>query len=393
MIAVVELLKAILYGIVEGITEWLPVSSTGHLILLGEWLPFGFTKDPVLLSEFGEMFEVVIQLGTILAVVVMFWHKLWPFSKRKSAPEKKETWSLWLKVVIASVPAAAMGILGDKLIEKMTGKDIDGWIYNATVVAIALIVYGVAFIVIERFQKPDRIRVETTADITCKDAFFIGLFQMLSMVPGTSRSGSTILGSMLMGISRPAAAEFSFFMAIPVMVGASGIKVLGFLSFRQSYLMGFDFSNEDLAFPTPRSWEMVSNLLHAAGEDTEKLYPLIAGLVGSGAAIEFRTWARIYADLPRIEDIFDGKMPPLPGNSDAMYALAASITAYAREHRHETARLASSIRYIDRMPPDFSALVMRDYMCFEPDFKHKLMAIPEFARWLQTKGKLLNGAQ
>ena len=169
--------------------------------------------------------------------------------------------------------------------------------------------------------------------------------------------------------------------------------VLGFLSFRQSYLMGFDSGNEDLAFPTPRSWEMVSNLLHAAGEDTEKLYPLIAGLVGSGAAIEFRTWARIYADLPRIEDIFDEKMPPLPGNSDAMYALAASITAYAREHRHETARLASSIRYIDRMPPDFSALVMRDYMCFEPDFKHKLMAIPEFSRWLQTKGKLLNGAQ
>ena len=231
MTAVVELLKAILYGIVEGITEWLPVSSTGHLILLGEWLPFGFTKDPDLLAEFGEMFEVVIQLGAILAVVVIFWNKLWPFSKQKSVLEKRETWNLWLKVVIASVPAAAMGILGDKLIEKLTGKDIDGWIYNATVVAIALIVYGIAFILIERFRKPDLIRVETTADITCKDALFIGLFQMLSMVPGTSRSGSTILGSMLMGLSRPAAAEFSFFMAIPVMVGASGIKVLGFLSF------------------------------------------------------------------------------------------------------------------------------------------------------------------
>ena len=231
MTAVVELLKAILYGIVEGITEWLPVSSTGHLILLGEWLPFGFTKDPDLLAEFGEMFEVVIQLGAILAVVVIFWNKLWPFSKQKSVLEKRETWNLWLKVVIASVPAAAMGILGDKLIEKLTGKDIDGWIYNATVVAIALIVYGIAFILIERFRTPDRIRVETTAELTCKDALFIGLFQMLSMVPGTSRSGSTILGSMLMGLSRPAAAEFSFFMAIPVMVGASGIKVLGFLSF------------------------------------------------------------------------------------------------------------------------------------------------------------------
>ncbi len=228
---VVEFLKAVLYGIVEGITEWLPVSSTGHLILLQEWLPFAFTKDAALLAEFGEMFEVVIQLGAILAVVVLFWHKLWPFSTQKSKVEKQETWSLWFKVLIASVPAAAMGILGDKLIEKITGKDIDGWLFNATVVAIALIVYGIAFIVIEKFHKPERIRVETVADITYKDAFFVGLFQMLSMVPGTSRSGSTILGSMLMGLSRPAAAEFSFFMAIPVMVGASGIKVLGFLSF------------------------------------------------------------------------------------------------------------------------------------------------------------------
>ena len=228
---VIEFLKAILYGIVEGITEWLPVSSTGHLILLQEWLPFAFTEDPVLLAEFGEMFEVVIQLGAILAVVVLFWHKLWPFSAQKSSPEKRETWSLWFKVLIASLPAAIMGILGDKLIEKFTGKDIDGWIFNATVVAIALIVYGVAFIVIEKFHKPEQIRVETVADITYKKAFFVGLFQMLAMVPGTSRSGSTILGSMLLGLSRPAAAEFSFFMAIPVMVGASGIKVLGFLSF------------------------------------------------------------------------------------------------------------------------------------------------------------------
>ena len=231
MTAVLEFLKAVLYGIVEGITEWLPVSSTGHLILLQEWMPFAFAKDSALLAEFGEMFEVVIQLGAILAVVVLFWHKLWPFSPQKSKVEKRETWDLWLKVVIASVPAAAMGILGDKLIEKLTGKDIDGWIYNATVVAIALIAYGVAFIVIEKFHNPQRIRVETVADITYKNAFFVGLFQMLSMVPGTSRSGSTILGSMLMGLSRPAAAEFSFFMAIPVMVGASGIKVLGFFSF------------------------------------------------------------------------------------------------------------------------------------------------------------------
>ena len=231
MIAVVELLKAVLYGIIEGITEWLPVSSTGHLILLGEWLPFGFSEDAALLAEFGEMFDVVIQLGAILAVVVIYWQKLWPFSKQKSIVEKQGAWKLWLKVVIASVPAAAVGIVGDKLLEKLTGKDIDGWIYHASVVAVALIVYGIAFIVIEKLHKPQHTRVDSVEDITYRDAFLIGLFQMLSMVPGTSRSGSTILGSMLIGLSRPAAAEFSFFMAIPVMVGAGGIKMLGFLSY------------------------------------------------------------------------------------------------------------------------------------------------------------------
>ncbi len=228
---VIELLKAILYGIVEGITEWLPISSTGHLILLEEWLPFAFTKDAVLLAEFGEMFEVVIQLGAILAVVVLFWGKLWPFSKRKEIADRQRTWNLWLKVLIASVPAAAVGILGDKLIEVLTGKDIDGWIFNPVVVAIALIAYGIAFILIEKLHKPKGLQVETVEDISYRSAFLVGLFQILAMVPGTSRSGSTILGSMLIGFSRPAAAEFSFFMAIPVMVGASGIKVLGFLSF------------------------------------------------------------------------------------------------------------------------------------------------------------------
>ena len=228
---VIELLKAILYGIVEGITEWLPISSTGHLILLEEWLPFAFTKDAVLRAEFGEMFEVVIQLGAILAVVVLFWSKLWPFSKKKEIADRQRTWNLWLKVVIASVPAAMVGILGDKLIEKLTGKDIDGWIFNPVVVAVALIVYGIAFIVIEKLHKPQSVQVETVEDITYRSAFLVGLFQILAMVPGTSRSGSTILGSMLIGFSRPVAAEFSFFMAIPVMVGASGIKVLGFFSF------------------------------------------------------------------------------------------------------------------------------------------------------------------
>ncbi len=228
---ILEFLKALLYGIVEGITEWLPISSTGHLILLNEWLPFRFTDDATLAAEFWEMFEVVIQLGAILAVVILFWGRLWPFGSRKTADEKKGIWSLWLKVVIGCIPAGLAGMLGDKLLEKLTDKSIDGWLYNAYVVAVALIVYGVAFILIEKLRKPDMERIHTTADMGYKTAFFIGLFQMLSIIPGTSRSGSTILGAMLLGLSRTAAAEFSFFMAIPVMVGASGIKVLGFVSY------------------------------------------------------------------------------------------------------------------------------------------------------------------
>ena len=226
-----EWLKAILYGIVEGITEWLPISSTGHLILIEDFLPFAITTDKVFLDEFSEMFQVVIQLGAILAVVVLFWGKLWPFSAKKSSLEKKNTWMLWLKVVIASIPAALIGIVGDKILEKITGKDIDGWLYNSIVVAIALIVYGIAFIVIERLHKGSAARVDSIEDISMGQAFAIGAFQSLSIVPGTSRSGSTILGSMLLGLSRTAGAEFSFFMAIPAMVGASGIKILGFLGY------------------------------------------------------------------------------------------------------------------------------------------------------------------
>ena len=226
-----EWLKAILYGIVEGITEWLPISSTGHLILIEDFLPFAFTTDKVFLDEFSEMFQVVIQLGAILAVVVLFWGKLWPFSAKKSSYEKKNTWMLWLKVVIASVPAALIGIVGDKILEKASGKDIDGWLYNSIVVAIALIVYGVAFIVIERIHRGTAARVESIEEISLGKALAIGAFQSLSIVPGTSRSGSTILGSMLLGLSRTAGAEFSFFMAIPAMVGASGIKILGFLDY------------------------------------------------------------------------------------------------------------------------------------------------------------------
>jgi undecaprenyl-diphosphatase len=229
----IELLKSILYGIVEGVTEWLPISSTGHLILVEEWLPFAFTEDQAFLAEFSEMFQVVIQLGAILAVVILFWSKLWPFNMKQTPSERKNTWQLWFKVLTASIPAALVGIVFDKILEKLSGKDIDGWLYNAPVVALALIVYGVAFILIERAnaKKNTAPTVESIGDITYGRALAIGAFQALSIVPGTSRSGSTILGSMLLGFSRSTAAEFSFFMAIPAMVGGSLIKVLGFYDY------------------------------------------------------------------------------------------------------------------------------------------------------------------
>ncbi len=229
-----EIFKSILYGVVEGITEWLPISSTGHLILVEDFLPFAFSGDATFREEFWEMFQVVIQLGAILAVVVLFWNKLWPFVPGKTEAQKRGTWTLWLKVVVASCPAAFAGIVLDKVIELITHRDIDGWLYNSVVVAVALIVYGVAFIVIEHIndERDDcKGLVESVDALSYKQALLVGCFQALSIVPGTSRSGSTILGSMLMGISRTAGAEFSFFMAIPVMVGASGIKVLGFVKY------------------------------------------------------------------------------------------------------------------------------------------------------------------
>jgi hypothetical protein len=168
-------------------------------------------------------------------------------------------------------------------------------------------------------------------------------------------------------------------------------KVIGFLTFRQNYLMGFDSSSDDLAFATPRTWELVSNLLNSVSDDVDQMYFMISGLVGSGVAVEFRTWASVYKELPNIPDIFDGKFPPLPRNTDSMYALTASMTAYAREHKEDLVRIANSIAYADRMPPDFSTILMKDYMCIEKDYKEKLMRIPEFSQWLSTKGRLLNG--
>ena len=168
-------------------------------------------------------------------------------------------------------------------------------------------------------------------------------------------------------------------------------KVLGFLTFRQNYLMKFDAATEELAFATPRSWEMVSNILNFVSDDVGKMLPMISGIVGSGIAVEFHTWTQVYNDLPSLEDIFDGKNPKLPTGTDAMYALTAAMTAYARAHKEDMARISYSITYADRMPPDFSAMLMKDYMAIEKDYRTKLLQIPSFARWLSSKGRLING--
>lgn len=169
-------------------------------------------------------------------------------------------------------------------------------------------------------------------------------------------------------------------------------KVLGFLSFRQNYLMGFDSASDDLAFATPRSWEMVSNLLNHVSDDIEAMYPLISGLVGSGTAVELRTWAKVYQQLPDIQEVFEGKQPPLPQNADALYALCASMTAYAREHKENLQQIENSILYAEKMPPDFSTVLMKDYMYLDKNYRETLMRIPAFARWLRTKGALIHGA-
>ena len=210
-----DFLKAIFYGILEGITEWLPISSTGHLIILDEILPMNVSED------FMEMFNVVIQLGAILAVIVLFFHKLNPFSPKKDAAGKKETWSLWFKVVAAVLPSAVIGLLLDEW--------MNAHLYNHVVVAIALIVYGLAFIWVERRNAGQKCHISDVNAIDYRTAVLIGCFQCLALIPGTSRSGATILGAIFLSVGRSAAAEFSFFLAIPTMLGASGLKVLKFI--------------------------------------------------------------------------------------------------------------------------------------------------------------------
>lgn len=210
----IEILKAIVFGIVEGVTEWLPVSSTGHLILLNEFLTLNVSE------AFQEMFDVVIQLGAIFAVLVLFFHKLNPFSPKKSDRQKKDTWLLWGKVVVAVAPSAVLGVLFDDW--------FDAHFYNYVVVALMLILYGFAFIWVEDRNKDKKSAIRKVHQIDWRTALLIGAFQCLALIPGTSRSGSTILGAILLGVSRSAASEFSFFLAIPTMLGASALKALKF---------------------------------------------------------------------------------------------------------------------------------------------------------------------
>ena len=204
----IELLKSLLLGIVEGITEWLPISSTGHMILVNEFIGNkGFTSD--------DLYLYVIQLGAILAVVTLYFHKLNPFSKKKTAAQKKDTWQMWFKVVIACLPAAVIGLALNDYMEKF-----ENWL----VVSATLIIYGIAFIYIE--NRKNKVGIDSINKLTYKTALLIGAFQVLSIIPGTSRSGSTILGAIIIGCSRAVAAEFSFFLAIPVMFGVSFLKII-----------------------------------------------------------------------------------------------------------------------------------------------------------------------
>ena len=210
-----EILKAVLFGIVEGITEWLPISSTGHMILLNEFVKLEVSP------EFWEMFLVVIQLGAILAVVVLFWNKLFPFKFGETPVIQKDIFSMWFKIIVACIPAAVVGLLFDETFEAL--------FYNPVSVAVALIVFGIAFLVVENRNRALKPKVNSLSEITYKTAMIIGVFQLIAAVfPGTSRSGATIIGGLIIGVSRTVAAEFTFFMAIPVMLGASLLKILKF---------------------------------------------------------------------------------------------------------------------------------------------------------------------
>ena len=223
MISIIEILKAVLFGIVEGITEWLPISSTGHMILLNEFVTLDVSQ------EFWEMFLVVIQLGAILAVVILFWNKIFPFRFHEKPVIQKDIFVLWFKILVACIPAAVIGLAFDDV--------LDALFYNPWCVSIALIVFGIAFIVIENRNRNMKPKIRELSQITYQTALMIGVFQLLAAVfPGTSRSGATIVGALLIGVSRTVAAEFTFFLAIPVMLGASLLKIVKF---------GFNFTGAE----------------------------------------------------------------------------------------------------------------------------------------------------
>lgn len=224
MCPLIEIIKSILFGIIEGITEWLPISSTGHMILAEEFIKMNVSQ------EFWNMFLVVIQLGAILAVVVLFWNKIFPFSIQKKPHIKKEIWSMWFKVLVAIIPTILIGVPFNEKVEEL--------FYHPVTVSVMLILYGVLFIVIENRNQKRKFAINDIPQLSYKTAFLIGLFQVLSIIPGTSRSGATIIGAMLLGCSRFVAAEFTFFLAIPVMFGASLLKVVQF---------GFSFQPQEIA--------------------------------------------------------------------------------------------------------------------------------------------------
>lgn len=221
----VEILKVVLVGIIEGITEWLPISSTGHMLLFDEFIPLNASR------EFKQMFFVLIQLGAIFAVLLIFWSKMFPFDFKRRPVIKKDIFNMWFKVAFACIPSAVLGALFDDFLEENFG--------SAVSIAIMLILYGIMFIVVERWNKTRKPKIRRIGDITYTLAFAIGMFQVLAMIPGTSRSGATIIGALIIGVSRTAAAEFTFFLAVPTMLGASLLKLVKF---------GFYFTSQEVIF-------------------------------------------------------------------------------------------------------------------------------------------------
>lgn len=278
----IEILKVILLGIVEGITEWLPISSTGHMLLVDELFSLSASE------AFKEMFFVVVQLGAILAVVVLFWHKLFPWHKEPTEDGQKGKivtdkgiLSLWGKVLVACVPAGVIGILFDDLLEE--------YLHTPLVIALTLIIYGAAFIIIENRNKGKELPLKTTDEITYKHALIIGAFQVLSLIPGTSRSGATIIGALLVGIARPAGAEFTFYLAIPVMAGASAIKLLKFFMESGGFAaaeLGYLFIGAAVAFAV--SLFAIKFLMNFVKKHDFKIfgwYRIILGAVVIGALV------------------------------------------------------------------------------------------------------------